>query len=179
MNDLRQSVTAKYIITAVAIATAVIFVLFAFLIREKYFLPGFIEWKDKTVSDEDTGIEVKLSNREVLVTLDDEIIFQSSDGVKVQDVLVCDVDHNETNELVLLCWKRGKYGMVRPFWIERDDNNWSQHVYIYDIFPDKRLVKPKWMASEIGLDVYGFSFEDGNLILEDTGKNQTTWRWVS
>lgn len=89
------------------------------------------------------------NNRNVESNL--SVIWTSPSGVKVQRVLSCDIDNDKTDELVLLCWKRGRYGEHKPFWIEKDEDTWSQHLFVYEYNSDQ--ISPKWMSSYMGQDV--------------------------
>lgn len=78
---------------------------------------------------------------------------------------------------MILCWKRGRYGKRRPSWVKRDEIGWSQHIYIYEI--DGNVVRPKWMASDIGMKAASWEFDDGKLIITDTEGVTTKWVWIS
>lgn len=110
------------------------------------------------------------------MTEDEVICWQSEDGIPVQDVLWEDIDHDDEPELLLLCWRRGKYGNSRPFWAEEDDNSWSQHIFIYDW--DGAKMKPIWMASDLGREVVQWNFSQWDrLLLTDRNGTQTAWDW--
>lgn len=162
---------------AVTIIAAVAFVVLivTFLIRTRMILPFFIEWKDNVISDEMTGSRIILEGRKVKVTLGNGYEWESPERFKVSDVMLYDIDHDGENEMLLLAWKRGKYGKDRPTWITRDEINWSQHVYLYEI--SGKEVAPKWMASDIGFDVYGWNCKNGYLVLGDRTGDLTYWEW--
>ena len=99
------------------------------LLRMGYLLPTWISWEAKTISG--TPV-ITLKNRAVTVTVGDETIWKTDRTIPVQDVLWDDIDHDAEPELMLLCWKRGRYGDSRPFWVEKDDPVWTQHIFLYD-----------------------------------------------
>ncbi len=78
-------------------------------------------------------------------------IWSSPEDILVQDALVCDIDGDEAIEILLLCWKKGHFGASRPFWVKEDENNWFQHLFVYEYGPDG--VTPQWMSSYMGMDV--------------------------
>lgn len=78
-------------------------------------------------------------------------IWTSPKGVKVQKILSADIDGDHEDELLLLCWKIGRYGRSKPFWISEDEKKWSQHIFVYEF--DDGEVRPKWMSSYMGQDV--------------------------
>lgn len=89
----------------------------------------------RQIKDATGEYEVTLSSRAVSVSRssDQKIIWKSQKGVKVQDVLSCDIDGDGNDELILLCWKSGRFGKYRPFWIEQDEKEWSQHILYTNI----------------------------------------------
>ena len=134
---------------------------------------------NKSVLTDGTEPEkIVLGNRTVRVFKEGEEIWTSDEGVKVSDFLWCDIDHDGGNELLLLCWRRGLYGRSMPFWVEENDNAWSQHIFIYDW--DGEEIKPVWMASDIGMDAAGWSFDETDrLIMTETDGRMTRWDWLS
>ena len=134
------------------------------------FLPGWIAWKDRIICGQQGAYEISLSHRSVKVLYDNTVIWASPKGVKVQDILSCDVDNDGREELILLCWKIGRYGRYRPFWVEKDEKRWSQHIFVYDYNKDE--IVPQWMSSYIGEDVAELTSEGERapyvrLLLED------------
>lgn len=115
------------------------------------FLPGWIVWESGTV-DEPTGrYEIALAHGTVSVTYDSSVIWTSPKGAKVQKALTADIDGDGNAELLLLCWKIGRYSRSMPFWVEQDEKKWSQHLFVYRF--DEGAVRPEWMSSYIGQDV--------------------------
>lgn len=118
------------------------------------FLPRWIDWRSGNVYGKaDTGhrYEIVLSGKRAEVLYDNSVIWNSPDGMKVQQAISCDIDNDQEEELVLLCWKIGRFGESRPFWVDRDERKWSQHLFLYEY--DQGKIRPKWMSSYIGQDV--------------------------
>ncbi len=115
------------------------------------FLPGWIEWKNEILNDQSGQYDISVNHKSAQITYEDEVIFTSPNEVKVQSALCCDIDNDREDELILLCWKTGRFGTHRPFWVEKDERKWSQHIFIYEFEQEK--VRPKWMSSYIGQDV--------------------------
>ena len=133
-----------------------------------HYLPGWIEWSNKTFTDASGQYEVVLKRRTVEVYCDSDVIWTAQDGfdaIKVQDAMFCDIDGNGADELILLCWKVGRFGNSKPFWVEEDEQTWSQHIFVYSCDGDK--VKPKWMSSYIGVDVAEMSVRGGAILSAD------------
>lgn len=165
-----------------AATCAVFCAVFCLLWYHGAFLPRWIHWKDGTFSDRSDKYDVVLNKKSVRITYDGSIIWHSPDGVKVQDALSCDIDNDRQDELVLLCWKRGRYGAQKPFWIEQDERKWSQHIFVYEYEQEK--IRPKWMSSYIGQDVAEMTVNTGEtlinrLFLTDHGGIISSWIWDS
>ncbi|MCR5301105.1 MAG: hypothetical protein K6E49_01545 [Lachnospiraceae bacterium] len=122
-------------------------------------------------------IEVTEDGRRLWVYKNDRLIWQLPQKIRAQDFFLDDIDHDGEKELVILCWRVGRFGRRRPTWVETDEKTWSQHIFIYEIRDDD--VKPKWMASDIGVDAVSFDHSDGVVIITDTKGEVTKWKWVS
>ena len=143
-------------------------------------LPAWISWETARLSGLEPGApeEIVLEGRQVTVCDHGEAVWQTGREIRVQDVLWGDIDHDGAGELMLLCWKRGRYGDSRPFWVTEDERSWSQHIYLYDW--DQGEIRPIWMASDIGLEAAGWSFdEERRLVITERDGTQSAWDWIS
>ena len=120
-----------------------------------------------------------LADRTLQVLDGEAVLWQTAEGVLVQDALWCDIDRDGGRELLLLCWRRGRYGPSRPFWEEeKTDWGWSQHIFLYRWTGE--TMRPLWMASDVGREVTGWSFDETRrLTLTDRDGQVTAWDWVS
>lgn len=165
-----------------------------FLWNAGSFLPGWIVWKNVAFSfsdsDSDSGSSsgqpgrygILLSHKTVRVFYDGTLIWTSPKGVKVQDVLSFDIDNDRQNELILLCWKIGRYGAQKPFWVDEDERKWSQHIFLYEYGQGE--IKPKWMSSYLGQDVTEMTANVrektyNRLFLTDLDRKVNGWKWDS
>ncbi len=115
-------------IMAVAVASAII----CLVGRNLAFLPRWVEWESGTYYSRCGEYEISLDKKTVRVLRDDAVIWTSPEGVKVQEALSWDIDKDSEDELILLCWKKGRYGRHKPFWVEEDEKEWSQHIFVYE-----------------------------------------------
>lgn len=115
------------------------------------FLPRWIVWGEQKLSAGDGQYEAVLAHKEVTIFCEGAVAWTSPSNVKVQAVEVMDIDGDGKEEFILLCWKRGRYGRYMPFWVEKDEKKWSQHLFVYEY--DKGKIRPKWMSSYIGQNV--------------------------
>lgn len=169
---------AAFALMAFAAAGAVLYALWL----DGAFLPGWIAWEEEDLTDMSGTYDVSLADRKVLVRHGKKEIWASPEGVKVQQILSLDIDRDDGDELLLLCWKRGRFGKHKPFWVEEDEKGWSQHLFVYEYAGEKVL--PKWMSSYIGLDVlrmssFGESAGEKRLLFEDRKGEVSSWRWGS
>lgn len=157
-------------------------ILWYLLWKNGAFLPRWIQWENGSVQEASGEYKIVLTGKSVCVYRRDSVIWTSPEEVKVQKALSCDVDNDGQEELVLLCWKRGRYGRLKPVWVEKDEQDWSQHIFVYEY--DHTLVRPKWMSSYIGFDVSDIASNQkqapfGRLWLTDTEGKRTVWVWDS
>lgn len=160
----------------ILIAAAVLLAaLLGWQLHRGWLLPMWIRWEQATMNE---PVQTTLRNRKVTVLADGEPVWQSGDDLRVQSVLWADIDSDGADELLLLCWKRGRYGASRPFWVTEDAPVWSQHIYIYDWA--ERELHPVWMASDLGREVESWAFSPKTrLLLQERGGGETAWDWQS
>ena len=113
---------------------------------------------------------------------DIRVIWTSPQEVKVQKALSCDIDNDGIDELVLLCWKKGRYGEHKPFWVEKDEAVWSQHLFVYEYQSEK--ISPKWMSSYLGQDIADVTSNtkaapDLCLWFRSPDDEMSSWKWDS
>ena len=158
-----------------AVAVCVVFI----FVRNNY-IPSWIEWKSKEITVYEDKIKLRKKKLEVFDS-NGKVTYSSKDDFKVQDVLVTDIDRDGDREMVVLLWKHGRYGMHKPFWVEKDEKNYSQHVFIYDV-DEAGNVSEKWCASDMGTVAGRIRLMDKNdsiFMMEDKDKNCTLWMWDS
>ena len=146
------------------------------------FLPSWVRWRDVTVEADLDGDgatdELCVERRKLSVSDAVGRGWHSGGDWLVQDALVGDINHDGVPELVLLVWKRGSYGSQRPFWVERDEWDFSQHIFIYQ-WRDGRP-KALWMSSRLPLSVAAFSLDAKGTLTVVTPEGETSrWVWLS
>lgn len=144
--------------------------------------PRWIMWKEYAFRDTSGQYEIALKHKKVQVRYANNVIWSTNNDIKVQKVLSSDIDRDGQDELVLLCWRKGHYGDVKPIWVEEDETDWVQHIFLYELTP--KDVPAKWMSSYIGKDVFDITAEAdetlGSLLkLTDIAGEDSVWRWES
>lgn len=184
MKIIEKKISKKLYIKLLVIAMAFICAgaIVLWLWRKGTFLPRWIAWEHGTLQEASGAYEIILARKKVSVRYGDAVIWTSPDGVKVQKALSCDIDHDGQDELILLCWKKGHYGDVKPIWVEEDEQEWVQHIFVYEYVQED--IEAKWMSSYIGRDISDITAKKSDvngsiLCLTDTGGEVTIWAWDS
>ncbi len=90
-------------------------------------------------------------------------VWESDANWKVQDFLACDIDNDSEDEILLLTWKKGSFGKHLPFWVESNDTDTSQHIYIYEKREENAdkdgFLRASWMSSALSDTIISFSFD--------------------
>ena len=164
------------------IAVAAAAAIFAVLYYSGLFLPPYTVWH--TLSIEGTGEGepelIELKGRRVRVYDDGRVIFETPFFCRVSNMIYSDIDRDGKRELTLLNYNIGEFGSHRPFWVKFDPPVYRQHIYIYRYRPQEKLMRPVWMASDIGVKAADFEKinEDVIRITDRTG-DETNWMWIS
>lgn len=156
--------------------------------RDYIEVPDDIDWKDRVISENNENGHVKyvLKNRMLKIYIDKKLVWQTDRDYFVQDVFVADIDNEELkqnprnnkrskDEIVMLLWKKGRYGIYRPFWVHKDEESFSQHLFVYNLSEDKAI--PRWGSSYMGEEVKDMCFKDDLLFLTHNDNRETAWRW--
>ncbi len=146
------------------------------------FFPHWIVWEEAVFQDTSGKYEMVLKHKKVQVRYAKNVIWSTTKDIKVQKALFADIDCDGQDELVLLCWRKGHYGEVKPIWVKEDETDWVQHIFVYELMQDG--VSAKWMSSYIGKDIFDMTAEAdetiGNLLkLTDKACEDSIWRWES
>ncbi len=104
------------------------------------FLPSWIDWENVTFTVGEDPMEVVVSDKKITAVKGGEAVWQLDNNIKVQSAMPADIDRDGHDELLVLCWRIGRYGQRRPFWVKKDEFKWSQHIYIYDCTPDEGII---------------------------------------
>ena len=175
---MKKKVIVSLVVTALVIAMAAGVV--AFLSKGGYILPGYVEWQERFLCCD--GYDIVLKKKHLEVYKDTELVWKLDFDVKVQDVIITDVDKDGVSEMTVLCWKKGRYGKYKPVTETEestsDDKIYTEHIFLYDLTPNGP--EPKWMASDIGETVLGIETPNGYILRthEEDG-DVSEWMWVS
>lgn len=92
------------------------------------------------------------------------VVWKSDSSWKVQDFLICDIDNDSQDELLLLTWKKGSFGRHLPFWVDKNDTETGQHIYIYEKREQNAdkdgFLRASWMSSSLQDIINSWSFDN-------------------
>lgn len=139
------------------------------------FLPSGKDSTETVCFEDSTSVSLSLAQGR-FTAAGDSNLWQSEAAWHVQDFLTCDIDRDGSTELLLLVWRRGNYGPSKPFWVKRNDTNWSQHIFIYN--RQGETFVPQWMSSQLRPKVARWAVQgtDTLFILTPDG-TETLWQW--
>lgn len=92
------------------------------------------------------------------------VVWKSDNSWKVQDFLICDIDNDSQDEILLLTWKKGSFGRHLPFWVDKNDTETGQHIYIYEKREQNAdkdgFLRASWMSSKLQDIINSWSFDN-------------------
>ena len=145
------------------------------------FLPSWVSWEEREIAcdlDLDGAEETVFLAGKAFSVVEGDSSCESDAEWLVQDVAVGDIDRDGAPELVSLVWKQGSFGEHRPFWVENDSPDFSQHVFIHRYA--EGALQPVWMSSALGIEVRSMSLDERmRLHLVAPDGSATTWAWES
>lgn len=164
----------RLLIGAAALLIVITISAIVYLRHKGFLLPGYVTWQERTLSSD--GFDIILSKKHLKVYKESVLVWESDSSVKVQDVILTDVDRNGMTEMTVLCWKKGRFGRSKPFFEEDDTSVYSEHIYLYDLLDEKP--GPKWMASDIGAIVLTLESPNGYILVTHEKEGGTSeWQW--
>ena len=97
------------------------------LLRGRDAPPDWVAWKEGALSA--SPWEIQLENQHISAVWNGEISWQPEEETLVQDALLCDINHDGAQELLLLTWRKERYGDSRPFWEEEENaDDWDEDI---------------------------------------------------
>ena len=164
----------------------VVYGLLVYCLKNKgFFISEYATWNNQKDTFVIGGLKVdfQLNKKKFKITNSETngILFESPKGWLVSDYFVFNADKDDEKEIVLVLWKKGSFGNHKPFWYEEKDDEWTQHIFIYDWEPEKNdYLKPLWMSSKIGIEAKNIYVDEKNRIhIIDSEGEETIWQWIS
>ena len=142
--------------------------------------PDWVTWQEKTeaadLDGDGTAETLTLEGRSFTARRGEALLFETPEEWQTADLLHADIDRDGTEEVLLLVWKQGSYGDYRPFWVEENDSDLSEHIFIYKCDPDR--LRPIWMSSALDLPVRDWTADaEGRLHLTAPDGSEQAAAW--
>lgn len=127
----------------------------------------------------------QLENHQVTIWEDQQMIWESPAGWKIEQMLLADGDNDGTEELLMVLWKYGSFGEMQPFWHEEEDQAYSCHLFMYRLQAGR--MKAVWCSSALEpaikeMRVISENSQPLYLEVRESSKfpypaPHTTWQW--
>lgn len=88
-----------------------------------------------------------LAHGKLSITQPDSIDWISPPEWDIKSFVLDDVTGDGRAELLMVLWKRGSFGSHKPLWSEQNDNNFSCHLFVYQLINNN--LKPRWCSSAL------------------------------
>ena len=142
--------------------------------------PDWVSWGCTRIAadlDGDGDEELLALDRGRVDIYDDDLRrYVSPVGWAVSDAFCAEMDEEPGPEVVLVVWKRGSFGRELPFWHDRNDNDVSQHIFIFK-YRDGGL-QPLWMSSALEGGARSVALDEAcRMHLVDALGQETVWEW--
>lgn len=133
------------------------------------------------------GIEesYQLADKQVTVREGQQMIWESPEEWNTEQILLADADNDGREELLMILWKYGSYGDVKPFWREQGDRAYSCHLFLYRLQSGR--MKAVWCSSALEPPIESISVNtDPDRRLSLVAREQSrlpffnprsTWQW--
>lgn len=135
--------------------------------------PKDIVWHSRVYNATDnSGNKIKyvLSNKRVKVYINNELTLVSDSNVLVQDLAIAD-----TNEIIMLLWKQGKYGVNKPFIVGDIPCKYSQHIFMYNIC-NKTFI-PSWGCYHMKNEAIKLEYMNDRLFVTHVNGDEAAYIW--
>jgi len=85
------------------------------------------------------------------------LLWSSPPEWNIQSFALDDVTGDGNTELIMLLWKKGSFGRHKPLWQEREKNNYSCHLFVYQLIKNRLI--PRWCSSALDRPIKSFTVE--------------------
>lgn len=143
--------------------------------------PETLVWTDHKEADAFDG-HVTLDDKKTVITAaDGNIVWESDPDWQVQDFIICDVDKDGEQELMLLVWKHGNFGDHKPFFVEENDNDLGQHIFIFSKREGEEndlFLRSEWMSSAMHDIVSDWTYSEADGLELTRASNGTVMHYA-
>jgi hypothetical protein len=125
-----------------------------------------------------------LVNKQLTVWEGRQMIWQTPAEWEIERILLADADNDGVDELLMVLWKHGSFGDVRPFW-QSADRAYSCHLFMYRLQAGR--MRAVWCSSAIDppiADISAITDNAQQVSLEIKERStfpypatRSTWQW--
>jgi hypothetical protein len=99
-----------------------------------------------------------LAGFRLTVSVNGRTLWQSPSDWQVAQFVLADSTNDGAADLNMVVWKRGSFGAYRPFWFEGEDDEYCNHLYVFDL--QGGHMKPVWMSSGLAAPIDSLNIRD-------------------
>lgn len=85
-------------------------------------------------------------------------LWRSPRDWRVDNFALGDADNDGTINLVIILWKKGSFGSVKPFWLTREDVDYKNHLFVYRL--KNKTMKQVWCSSDLDRPIISLTIRD-------------------
>lgn len=89
-----------------------------------------------------------------------QLIWHTPEEWQIKQIKLADADNDGKQELLLLIWKKGSFGASKPFWLEGSDDEFSCHLFVYNLIAGR--MKAEWCSSALEHPIIKLDVADSN-----------------
>lgn len=143
-------------------------------------LPSWVVWNDKLEATDGGGTDVVesvvLKEKSLVVYSAGSEVYRSPSDWKVQDALWCDINGDETKEVLMLAWVKDKGGAAVTGLTTEGGPGYSQHLYVFD--GARTGMNPVFSSAPLLMEAVSLQADNaGRLIISEPLGKQTLWSW--
>jgi len=133
---------------------------------------------------------ISLKKNRLTIKSNSKTIWQTPYDWQVKSFTVADITDNQKSEIALIVWKKGSFGKDLPFWIEKNDQDIKNHLFIFSL--KNNTLEPVWQSSALDKPNCQLLIQDLNndkknelIVIEGKYQNNTSckgryvaiWQW--
>lgn len=120
----------------------------------------------KDTDDNGYQEEYRLADKQLRIFENNHLIWQSPDDWNIRQISLADADNDHRTELIMVLWKHGSYGEIKPFWFKGKDNQYSCHLFLYRMRTGK--LTAVWCSSALINPIIKMTVKDS----DNNGSNE-------
>lgn len=104
--------------------------------------------------------EYRLAGKQLRIYENNLLIWQSPNDWNIRQIGLADADNDGRTELIMVLWKHGSYGEIKPFWFKGKDKEYSCHLFVYRMRTGR--LTAAWCSSALVNPIIKMTVEDSD-----------------